>query len=53
MTLPIRLEFSWPDGRPRDLQRVEFTINDAAGRKKAGVPFDQYNYRIAELPAGK
>lgn len=51
MTLPIRLEFSWPDGRPRDLQRVEFTINDDT-RTQAGAPFDQYDYRIAELPAG-
>lgn len=51
LTLPIRLAFTWPNGRPRDLQRVEFTINDET-RTRDVAPFDQYDYPIAELPAG-
>ncbi|MCE7980732.1 MAG: FHA domain-containing protein [Caldilinea sp. CFX5] len=51
VTLPIRLEFTWPDNQPRDFQRVEFIINDDT-RTQTVAPFDQFDFPIGELPAG-
>lgn len=51
MTLPIQVEFIWPDGRPRQLQRVEYTINDDT-RLVEQEPFDQFTFPVHGLSAG-
>ncbi len=50
-TLPIQVEFIWPDERPRQLQRVEYIINDDT-RLVEQEPFDQYTFPINGLSTG-
>lgn len=50
-TLQIQAEFTWPDGKPRQLQRVEYIINDDT-RLVEQEPFNQYLFPIGNLGAG-
>ncbi len=50
--LPIEVEFSWPDGYPRALQRVEYTVNDDTRVVDSG-PFDQFDFPLGDLPSGR
>lgn len=50
-TLPVQVEFIWPDDKPRQLQRVEYTINDDT-RLVEQEPFDQIIFPINTLGAG-
>jgi hypothetical protein len=49
--LPIQASFSWPDGRERALQRVEYTLGNDT-RVVEAEPFDRIDFPIAALGAG-
>lgn len=49
--LPIQASFSWPDGRPRALQRVEYTLGNDT-RIVETEPFDRVEFPIDALNEG-
>lgn len=49
--LSIQAAFSWPDGRPRALQRVEYTLGNDT-RVVEAEPFDRIDFPIAALGNG-
>ncbi|MFN8440464.1 MAG: FHA domain-containing protein [Caldilineaceae bacterium] len=51
ISLPITIELKWPDGHPRPLQRVEYTIADDT-KLITRTPFSKFAFPIANLPAG-
>ncbi len=49
--LPIQVSFTWPDGRPRALQRVEYTLGTDT-RLVEAEPFDRIDFPIAAFGNG-
>lgn len=49
--LDIQVQFEWPDGRPRALSEVEYTVNDDT-RVIMDPPFDQLPFPIQALDSG-
>jgi hypothetical protein len=49
--LPVQVSFSWPDGRPRALQRVEYTLGSDT-RVVEAEPFDRIEFPIAAFGNG-
>ncbi len=49
--LPIQVAFNWPDGRPRDFHRVEYSL-DADTRTVTSPPFDQFSFPVANVTEG-
>lgn len=49
--LPIQVSFTWPDGRPRALQRVEYTLGSDT-RVVEAEPFDRIDFPIAAFGNG-
>lgn len=50
-TLPVAVVFNWPDGHPRDLRRVEYSIGSNT-QVQESEPFGQFDLSIAGLGAG-
>lgn len=50
-TLPIQVVFSWPDGNPRTLQRVEYSVGSDT-RVVEAEPFDRIEFPIESLGEG-
>jgi len=49
--LPVQATFTWPDGRPRALQRVEYTLGSDT-RVVEMEPFDRIDFPIAAFGNG-
>ena len=49
--LPIELKFIWPDGPPRQIDRVEYIVNDNV-QVREEPPFDKYLFPIENLDEG-
>lgn len=49
--LPIQVSLTWPDGRPRALQRVEYTLGSDT-RVVDAEPFDRIDFPIAAFGNG-
>lgn len=50
-TMDIQVEFSWPDGFPRNLVRVEYVIDNKT-EVRTEAPFDLVSFPIQGLEAG-
>lgn len=49
--LDVQLQYIWPDGLPRQLRRVELSLNDHTEVYEGGA-FEQLSFPLAELNAG-
>lgn len=49
--IDVQVSFAWPDGQPRDVVRVEYTIDDDT-RIVSEPPFERFQFPIANLDDG-
>lgn len=49
--MPIQVEFNWPDGHPRQFERVEYTIGNDT-RAVTSEPFQRFDFPVENLGEG-